>query len=66
MENTTAIACEIAERCIDEFKNNMGAPLTYTESCEDGTRILNYTDFGQKLYDIIYKNVKQELENASK
>ena len=51
---------------IEDFKNEIHAPLTYTEATEDGSRVLNYTDFGQRLYDVIYNNVKKELENGGK
>lgn len=59
---TRMIACEVAEKCIEDFKNEIHAPLTYTEATEDGSRILSYTDFGQRLYDVIYNNVKKSLE----
>lgn len=63
---TRTIACEVAEKCIDDFKKEIYAPLTYTEATEDGSRILSYTDFGQRLYDVIYNNVKKALEDGGK
>lgn len=48
--------CEFAENCLQELKKVIHAPIEYTEIEEDGSRTVNYSDFGQKIFDILYDN----------
>jgi len=63
--NNVEKASNFTEECMDELKKVIHAPLEYTEVAEDGSRTLNYTDFGQKIFDIIYDRFKNHLENAN-
>lgn len=62
MENKTLKACEFTESCMQELKNIIHSPLYYTEVGEDGSRTLLLSDFGEQIYDSIYKNYLKTLE----
>lgn len=57
---------EFVEDCMRDLKQIIHAPLYYTEVGEDGSRTLELTDFGEKIYDILYSNFKDHTEHVSK
>ena len=58
-------AFEFTEECMNDLKEVIHAPLYYTEVQEDGSRTLELSDFGSRIYDILYLNFKKHTENAS-
>lgn len=69
MENNTENierACNISANCLDSFRKFINFPLVYTETAESGEKFRNYTDLGQNLYDVVYLEVKKELDKNEK
>ena len=57
MENTEIT--DIAEDCLQDFRNVIAAPLYYTEANEDGSFSVCRTNLGENLYSIIIKNIEK-------
>ena len=52
-------ALQKSYKILEEFRPLLSFPLFYTERGEDGSSSKELTAIGQKLFDVIYKNLEE-------